>query len=80
MKVLSFIAITLSLATADKEIRQQASQIFTKYDQDENGLLSMEELVNGLSKDMNFQASSKIVKESAEKMLEEHDLDGNGLS
>ena len=50
------------------------------YDQDEDGLLSMEELANGLSKDMNFQASSKIVKESAEKMLEEHDLDGNGLS
>ena len=40
----------------------------------------MEEIANGLSKDMNFQASFKIAKESAERILEENDLDGNKLS
>ena len=78
MKILIF-GLLLPFVFPHEELVNQRDQIFAQYDQNGDEILSKEELMAGLSKDMNFPESSNMVEETASKMLQQSDADGNGL-
>ena len=78
MKIFIF-GFVLSFVIAHEELVNQRDQIFSQYDQDNNEIISKEELIAGLSQDMNYPETSNMVEETASKMLEQSDVDGDGL-
>jgi len=70
--VLSYIAVYSINLDEEKRLRK----IFTAIDKDKNGLLSLEELIEGYL--LLFKGDMKVAKEEAKKTMEKVDTNKNG--
>lgn len=83
--ILVFFAIAYSQNTADfsSEYIDELKESFTRYDQDKDGILTMEEILAAIAEEADLDEldrSAEEITKAFSSLVKKHDIDGDSLT